>query len=168
MTWLDNKSAIDKILIIIGMIFLALILIGCDVLKKTTKTREDRTVKEQTETVTKREGDTVTYKIPNIKFKDTTIYTTNRVTGTTQVLRYNDKGQIDMAQCISGAIEEITRSNRELVEAINNKDRTVEKEFKTEIIIYIMLGLVLIVGVIVFFMYRLISKNTKLVNKLIP
>lgn len=165
-----NKSVIDKILIIIGMavtVLLILALTSCDVLKRTTKTREDRTVTESTETLTKREGDTVRYKIPKITYKDTTIYKTNRITGTTQVVRYNDEGMIDLVECQSGAIEELKRTNKALIEAIDNKDKSKETSFNSEIIIYFMVGLVLIVCVLAFFVFKYISKNTAIVNKLL-
>ena len=171
MEWLNRKSVIDKIFILIGIIAFLLLLstfVSCDILKKTTKTREDRTLTESTETLTKRKGDTVRYQIPKVTYKDTTIVKRNYVTGTTQTVRYNDQGMIDLVECQSGAIDELKRTNKELVEAINNKDKTVEKEFNTEIIIYIMLGFVFIVAVLAFFVFKYISKNTALVQKLIP
>ncbi len=170
MKWLYDKTFIDKILLIIGAIAFVILFStfsSCDVLKKTVKNQEDRTLTESTETITKRLGDTVRYEIPKITYKDTTIYKTNRVTGTTQVVRYNDKGMIDLVECQSGAIDELKRTNKELIEAIKEKDKTKETDFQSEIIIFIMLGFVLIV-VLAFFMFRLISKNARIMNKLIP
>ena len=148
--------------------FIILILFyGCDVLKKTVKNQEDRTVKESTETITHRKGDTVTYYIPKVKYRDTTIVKRNYITGTTQTVRYNDAGMIDLVECQSGAIEELKRTNKELVEAIKEKDKTKETEFQTEVIIYIMIGIVLIFGIAFFLLFKYISKNTALVTKLI-
>lgn len=171
MSWLNDKSVIDKILLIIGAIVFVLLfstLQGCDVLKRTVKNQEDRTLTESTVTITKRVGDTVRYLIPKITYKDTTIYRTNRVTGTTQVVRYNDKGMIDLVECQSGTIDELRRTNKELIEFIKEKDKTKETEFKSEVIIYFMLGFVVIILGLAFLMFKLISKNSKLINKLIP
>ncbi len=170
MEWLYNKSVIDKILIIIGMVatmLLILALTSCDIMKKSAKNKTDRTLTESTETITKRQGDTVRYEVPRVTYKDTTIYRTNRVTGTTQVVRYNDKGMIDLVECQSGAIEELKRTNSALIEAIKEKDKSKETEFKTEIVIYIMLGFMGIVLILAFFAFKYISKNTAIVTKLL-
>ncbi len=170
MKWLYNKSVIDKILILIGMaatILLFLALTSCDIMKKSAKTKTDRTLTESTETLTKRIGDTVRYEVPRVTYKDTTIYRTNRVTGTTQVVRYNDKGMIDLVECQSGAIEELTRTNRELMEVIKDKESEKEEKFDSSFILYIMIGLVIIVIVAMLLMFKYISKNTALVKKLL-
>ena len=142
-------------------------LTGCDIQKKALKNKEDRTVKEQVETITTRKGDTVSYVVPKITYKDTTIVKTNYVTGTTQVLRYNSEGQIDLAQCISGAIEEITRSNRELVEAIKNKDQEKTEDFDSSVSLYFMAGLAAIILIIGFFAFKLISQNSQAVKSVL-
>lgn len=164
-----NKSlkVLNILLTLVLALFIAIMFSSCDVLKKTVKNQEDRTLTESTETLTKRMGDTVRYEIPNIILKDTTIYKTNRVTGTTQTVRYNDKGMIDLVECQSGAIEELKRENKTLVEAIKEKDKTKETEFNSEIIIYFMLGLVGIVFILAYLGYRYISKNTDIVKGLV-
>ena len=122
---------------------------GCGVTKNRQKTKEDRTLKESTEIITTRVGDTVTYEVPLVRFKDTTIVRRNYVTGTTQTLRYNANGQVDLAQCISGSIERIERSNKELIEAILTKDKETKHEINPSVILYGFIGLavfMLIIG----------------------
>ena len=48
-------------------------------------------------------------------------------------------------------IEEINRSNKLLIESIKDKDSEKKEEFNSEIIIYFMLGLALIVLIIMIF-----------------
>ena len=170
MNWLDNKSTIDKILLIIGAIVFVLLFFAvtsCDIMKKSAKTKTDRTLTESTETLTKRIGDTVRYEVPRVTYKDTTIYRTNRVTGTTQVVRYNDKGMIDLVECQSGAIEELTRTNRELMEVIKDKESEKEEKFDSSFILYIMIGFMGIILILAFFAFKYISKNTAIVTKLL-
>ena len=64
-----------EILLILSIIFT---LFSCDIQKKAIKSKEDRTVSELQERTIKRKGDTVTYTVPKITYRDTTIYTVNR------------------------------------------------------------------------------------------
>lgn len=109
------------------LIGLVLLFTSCKVLKKTNNKQDDSIATEQIIKKTSRKGDTVTYKIPNITFKDTTIYTYNRV-GSTIVTRFDKKGAVDSVACIASALEEFSKTNRELVRAISEKERHVEKD----------------------------------------
>lgn len=113
-----------KKLLVIGLV---LFLSSCKVLKKTNKRKEDSTATEQIIQKTFRKGDTVTYKVPNVILKDTTIYTYNRV-GSTVVTRFDKEGKVDSVACIASALEEFSKINRELVRAISEKDREVERD----------------------------------------
>ncbi len=137
------------------LLFAILIFSSCNVQKKALKNKTDRQITEQTETITKRKGDTVTYTVPKIVLKDTTIYTVNRQ-GTTLKTVYNEKGQISQIDCFASMIEEITRSNRELVEAIKEKNQEKQETFKLANFFYA-LGFVLLIVLIGF--WRI---NTKL------
>ncbi len=125
-------------------ITLAIALTSCGIKKNAIKTKTDRTLTENTETTTKRIGDTVTYTVPKIVLKDTTIYTVNRQ-GTTLKTSYNSQGQISQIDCFASMIEEITKSNRLLVEAIKEKDKEKEETFNPQYFIYSLAVLVLIV-----------------------
>lgn len=150
-TKIMNKKTIPILLLLIA-------LSGCGIKKTAIKSKVDRTLKEQTESITKRKGDTVTYTIPKIVLRDTTIYTVNRQ-GTTLKTSYNSQGQISQIDCFASMIEEITRSNRELVEAIKDKDTTKEENFNPQNFIYSLavLGIIVLAG----FIY-INSKITKL------
>ncbi|CAA0172533.1 hypothetical protein TMP248_140024 [Tenacibaculum maritimum] len=143
-----------KTLIIILVFF-----VSCNVTKDIAKKKTDRILKEQTETKTYRKGDTVHYKVPNVVFKDTTIIRKNYITGTTLRQRYNVNGKLEMLECISGAIEEITKSNRELVEAIKQKDKQKTKEFQSEIIIYPLIALIVMLFLYGVFLVKYIDKK---------
>lgn len=125
-------------------ITLSIALTSCGIKKSAVKTKTDRTLTESTETTTKRVGDTVTYTVPKIVLKDTTIYTVNRQ-GTTLKTSYNSQGQISQIDCFASMIEEITKSNRLLVEAIKEKDKEKEETFNPQYFIYSLAVLVLIV-----------------------
>ncbi|AXG70431.1 hypothetical protein KORDIASMS9_02671 [Kordia sp. SMS9] len=146
------------------IILLLLLFTSCDVKKKAIKNKTDTKLTEQIETIKKRKGDTVTYSIPKVTYRDTTIYKKNYVTGTAQVLRFDKQGNVDLAQCISGSVEEITRQNRELIETIKAKDKEKTEEFDSSFILYGFLGIgfiLIIVGlVIVFVLKRYINART--------
>lgn len=130
------------------LILTSLLFFSCGITKTRDKVKEDRTLNESTEIITKRVGDTVTYEVPRVRFKDTTIIKRNYVTGTTQVLRYDKNGELDMAQCISGAIERIERSNRELIEAIVSKQKETKHEISPMIILWGFIGLALLIVIV--------------------
>ncbi len=74
---------------------------------------------------------------------------------------------IDLVECQSGAIEELTRTNRELMEVIKDKENEKEEKFDSSFVLYIMFGLVIVMIVAMFFVFKYISKNTALVKKFI-
>jgi len=143
-----------------------LTLTSCDIQKKAIKNKENRTVTESNEKVVKRVGDTVTYTVPKITYKDTTIYTVNRK-GTTLRTVYDNQGSIEQIECFSSMIEEITRSNRELVEVIKQKDKEKTEEFDSSIILYGFLGIGFLFAIGLFFGLNFLNKNTKTLNLLL-
>lgn len=127
---------------------------SCDIYKKSDKTKTDSNLTEQIETKTFRKGDTVTYQVPNIIYKDTAIYTYNRQ-GTTLKTVYNTQGQIQSIDCFSSAIEEFKKENRNLIESIKENKSEKKEEMNTDWIMYgfIMIGIVLIVALLLMFFY---------------
>ena len=115
---------------------------SCGLTKRVNKKDTDTTEKEEITSQTKRKGDTVTYFVPKLVLKDTTIYTVNRV-GTRIETRYNDQGQIDRIDCMSSAIEELTRiiREKETNESEKEKDEefTMDKTFVIGLLILILL-----------------------------
>lgn len=143
---------IKPIYIIIFIIFFN----SCKVSKGIDKTKTNRTLTENVETQVKRKGDTVTYTIPKVILKDTTIYTVNKQ-GTTLRTVYNQQGQISQIDCFASMIEEITRSNSLLVEAIKDKSKEKTEEFNPQYFIY-SIGILLI---IVIFGFIIINNKIK-------
>lgn len=119
-----------------------LFLTSCGLTKKINKKDTDTTEKQEIVSQTKREGDTVTFFVPKMVLKDTTIYTVNRV-GTRIETRYNNQGEIDRIDCMSSSIEELTKINRELITTISEKEK--DEEFKMDKTFVI--GILIIVGV---------------------
>ena len=126
-----------------------IILGSCAMTKKVDKKDTDTKQTEEIISSTKRQGDTVTF-IPVIKYKDTTIYTYNRV-GTRIETRYNDQGQIDRVDCFTSAIEELTQINRELIQNISEKEK--DEEFKMDTTFVIVAGIVILIMFVILIAY---------------
>jgi len=148
------------------MIVLFVIACSCDIQKQASKVKSEVAEKTSIETITKRKGDSVSYKIPNITFKDTTIYTVNRQ-GTTLKTVYNESGSIASIDCFASAIEEIKRENREFKESIKDKAKEKTEEFDNSFILYIVIGLVVIVIFALLIMFFYLNKNSKSINQIL-
>lgn len=144
MTWIKRNWLL--------IVFTAATLNSCDIQKRAVKSKTDRSITEQTETITKRKGDTVRYTIPKVVYKDTTIYTVNRQ-GTTLRTVYDNNGTISQIDCFASMIDEISRSNRLLVEAIKEKDKEKTETFNPQHFIYAIaaLALIVLIGFVVVF-----------------
>lgn len=156
-----------KSIIIISILFLS----SCDIVKKSAKTKSDTNFNEQIETKTFRKGDTVTYEVPNVIFKDTTIYRKN-VQGTVLKTVYDNTGRITSVDCFSSFIEEIKKENREFQQSIKDKEKEKEEKANFDWLLYIILGVVFIGMVLgslfLFLMYKSINKNAEILNKFLP
>jgi fructose-bisphosphate aldolase class 1 len=126
------------------IIFLLLLFTSCDIQKEATKTKSDTGFKENIESTVFRKGDTVHYEIPNVIYKDTTIYRTNRQ-GTTIKTVYDKSGDISSIDCFASAIAEIKKENREFQQNLLNKEAKKTENFDSSFIIYIMIGFVIII-----------------------
>lgn len=125
-------------------IFLLFVLYSCDIQKEATKSKSDTGFKENIESTVFRKGDTVHYEIPNVIYKDTTIYRTNRQ-GTTIKTVYDQTGNIASIDCFASAIAEIKKENREFQQNLLNKEQKKTENFDSTFIIYIMIGIVIII-----------------------
>ena len=83
------------------------------------------------------------------------------------MVRYNEVGQVSDVECISGAIEEFTKSNKLLIEAIKQKDNASEHNFDSKVIIYFMLGLALIVAITLFIVFKNLSSQAKAITEIL-
>ena len=150
------------------LLLLLLVCCSCDIQKEATKTKTDTGFKENIETKTYRKGDTVTYEIPNVIFKDTTIYRKN-TQGTILKTVYDKTGSIASIDCFASAIEEFKKENREFQQSIKEKESKKTEDFDSSFIIYIMIGIVILVAFALFLMVLYIKKNiadaTQFLNK---
>lgn len=155
-----NLKTVFRLLITALVLSMILLLSSCDISKSAFKSKSDSTSEETIESKTYRKGDTVHYEIPNVIYKDTTIYRVNRQ-GTTIRTVYNQEGQMTSVDCFSSAIEEIRNENRKTQDFIKEKQKEKTENFDSSFIIYIMTGLVIIVLFALFLMFLYINKNTE-------
>lgn len=122
-------------------LFLLLILTSCDIQKEATKTKNDIDFSESIKTETFRKGDTVSFLVP--KYKDTTIYITNRQ-GTTVRTIYDKQGGVSNIDCYASTIRQLTDENRYLkdqsIAKISEKSEGMDQTF----LLYIAIGVVVV------------------------
>jgi hypothetical protein len=148
-----------KKLLLLSAVFL---IISCDSMKNKTSNTEKSEGKETIEVTTTRKGDTVSYVVPVIKYKDTTIYTTNRQ-GTTLRTVYDQNGQISNIDCFASVIAEIRKENREFQNKMKQttKDKKVETNF--DWVIYIVIGAVVVVCFALFLAFTGLKSQKRLI-----
>lgn len=151
------------VLIILLALSLMMLFVSCDIQKEAIKTKTDTTFQEQIETKTFRRGDTVRYEIPNVIYKDTTIYRTNRQ-GTTIRTVYDQTGNISNIDCFSSAIEEIKKENREFQQSIKDKKSKKTEEFNSTFIFYIVGAVVLIIFLALILIFLYVKSKTAILN----
>ena len=121
-------------------ILLLLIFTSCDIQKQATKQKNDIDQTEWSKTQTFRKGDTVTYVVPVVRYKDTVI-TTVSTQGTILKTYYNDKGEISKADCISAEIEQIQETLKSLTDNSVNKTSEKTEGMDNTFILYGVIGL---------------------------
>jgi len=114
---------------------LSFILTSCSVLKSKKDIEQTKT----TRTEVFKKADTLSYVVPNIKYKDTTIYSKNFEKQGSNTLRivYDKEGNQTQIDCISDAVKELN----ETIEILKDNSKTKETEFNSINFIYIFLGL---------------------------
>lgn len=152
--------------ILLSLLILSLVLLlnSCDIQKEAVKSKSDTGFTENIESQTFRKGDTVHYEIPNVIYKDTTIYRTNRQ-GTTIKTVYDQSGNMASIDCFASAIAEFRKENREFQQSLKDKEINKTENFDSSFFIYIGVAIVIlgIVALILFFIY--VKKNTALVTQ---
>ena len=115
---------------------------SCDIQKQASKTKNDIDYSEWVKTETFRKGDTVTYIVPVVRYKDTVIYTTS--TDKTTILRnfYNSKGEIYKNDCIPAEMKEFREEFRNYVDQSKTKESTKKEEIGMQFIPWIIAGIV--------------------------
>lgn len=144
------------------VIFILLLFVccSCDIQKEAAKTKSDTKFQEQIESQTFRKGDTVRYEIPNVIYKDTTIYRTN-LQGTTIKTVYDQGGNIASIDCFASAIAEIRKENREFQQSLKQKESVKTEDFDSSFLLYIIVGVALI-GILVLVVMFMYFKTLKL------
>jgi hypothetical protein len=109
----------------------------------TTKNKKQTETSTIERTLTKRKGDTLTYVVPNIKYKDTTIYHKNFENPASNTLKivYDKQGNQTEIKCISDEINEL----REYINTFKEDGKVKETNFNNVIIIYVFIGLVFLI-----------------------
>ena len=149
-----------RLTIVSVLTFLAsFLLLACDIQKESAKSKSDTDFKEDIETRTFRKGDTVTYEVPNIKLKDTTIYTVNRQ-GTTLRTVYDNTGNVSSIDCFASAIEEFRKENREFQQSLKDKEQVKTEEVNTDWILYGFITIGVVLCLIVFLFFRMMGQNS--------
>ena len=153
---------------IIGIIILLIIsfFISCDVTKKAFKSKNDIETFETIKTNTFRKGDTVTYIVPNIKYKDTVIKTVSEQ-GTIIRNYYDSKGEIYKNDCVSAEINQLREELRKTTDQSKNKQSEKTEKFDSSFILYIVGGAVVLGIFALVLMFVFINKNTKAVTSIL-
>ena len=133
---------------------LFLILLSCDIKKEASKTKNDIDYSEWVKTQTVRKGDTVTFVIPNVIYKDTVI-TTVSTQGTILKTYYDNKGNISKSDCISSEIALMEERLINLIDKSKSKESSKEEKIDNTFI-YIIAGaivLIFLISIIALFIY---------------
>ena len=144
-----NLKNVFHLLLLLLLTALLFLCYSCDIQKEAAKTKSDSAFKENIETRTFRKGDTVTYEIPNVIFKDTIIYRKN-VQGTTIKTVYDKSGNIE---------------NREFKESLKEKESKKTENFDSSFILYIIGGIVILGIFALFLMFLYLKKNTAVITQ---
>ena len=117
------------------LLILILLFTSC----KTLKDKKDIEQTKVTRTELFKKADTLQYTVPNVKYKDTTIYVKNfeKQGSNTLKIVYDKEGNTQQIDCISDAVKELN----ETIETLKDQSKTKETEFKSTNFIYIFLGL---------------------------
>jgi hypothetical protein len=127
------------------LIFILLFcLFSCGIQKESAKEKKDIETSERIEIKEVRKGDTVTYIVPNVIYKDTVITTVSRQ-GTILKTYYDKQGNISKSDCISSEIDLLRLELRNLKDKSKIKESVKEESFLKNPLIWIIFALVAIV-----------------------
>jgi hypothetical protein len=132
-----NMKTLIKILLI------SFLLQSCDIQKESFKQKNDFETNERIETKEVRKGDTVTYIVPNVIYKDTVITTTSRQ-GTILKTYYDKQGNISKSDCISSEIDLLRLELRNLKDNSITKEKIKEESFFDNPLIWLIIALLIV------------------------
>lgn len=151
---------------LIKILLLALLLQSCDIQKQSAKQKNDIEQTERIETKEVRKGDTVTYIVPVIKYKDTVITTVSRQ-GTVLKTYYDKNGNISKSDCIGAEIDLFRLEMRSLIDQSKNKQQEKREKFDNTWIFAIMGGIVLMFFILILFIFFYLNSQTKKINTIL-
>lgn len=135
----------------IFIILISLMFCNCEstksIFRKKDKTETNKETKETVLISSKRDGDTLKYVLPNIKYKDTTIYVKDYKNPNSNTLRikYDNAGNQKAIDCISNEINElksyIIESKENEKKHVKTSDKEKQTVFSSLNILYIFIGL---------------------------
>jgi len=129
---------------IITTFFLTSIIWSCHIQKEASKQKNDIEFTERIETKEIRKGDTVTYIVPIIRYKDTVITTVSRQ-GTVLKTYYDTNGNISKSDCIGAEIELLRNEIRTLNDQSKIKEKVKEESYFDSPILWVIIALAFII-----------------------
>lgn len=119
----------------ISLLILLFLLTSCSLLKN----KKDIESTKVTRTELYKKADTLHYSVPNVTYRDTTLYIRNFEKSGSNTLKivYDKDGNTQQIDCISDAVRELN----ETIETLKDNSKTKESEFKSTNFLYIFLGL---------------------------
>jgi len=134
---------------------------SCDIQKEASKTKNDIETSETIKTQTFRKGDTVTFLVPNVKYKDTIIKTVSEQ-GTIIRNYYNKDGELYKNDCISAEINQLREEIRKSKDQTISKEKSKTEDFDSSFILYIVIGVVIIFLFGLFLLFLIIRSKLKM------
>lgn len=152
-----------KILIIV---FLTSGICSCDIKKEASKTKNDIDFSEWVKTETFRKGDTVTFVVPKITYKDT-IITTISTQGTVLRNYYDSNGNIYKNDCLPAEISIINEKLTKLTDQSKTKNSSKEEKIDNTFIYVIAGAIVLIFLIVIIALFIYLKSQTNKFNILL-
>ena len=145
---------------LIKILLISILLQSCDIKKEASKTKNDIDFSEWVKTETFRKGDTVTFVVPNVIYKDTVI-TTISTQGTILKTYYDTNGNISKSDCISSEMALIQERLTNLTDQSKSKESSKEEKIDNTFI-YVIAGifvLIFLIVIIALFIYLKSQSN---------
>lgn len=149
-----KREIIKPLLYWFTFLLILLWMTSCDIQKEASKTKNDIDYSEWVKTETFRKGDTVTYIVPKVVYKDTVI-TTVSTQGTILKTYYNSDGKISKSDCISSEIALMEERIIKYIDKSKIKESVKKEEIGMQLIPWIVVGIVtmFLIFMIFFFLY---------------
>lgn len=151
---------------LIKILLIAIVLQSCDIKKEASKTKNDINYSEWVKTETFRKGDTVTFVVPNVIYKDTVI-TTVSTQGTILKTYYDNNGNISKSDCISSEMALIQERLTKLTDQSKTKESSKEENIDNTFIYVIAGSIVLMFLIVIMALFIYLKAQTNKFNILL-